>query len=132
MTAPSVELNTPPSQPLSGVVETNAARSSDPETSQEGDLDSRSRRENQRQRLLVAYGEAGDQGLTAFEAGHLTGLASNPSCCYWKRCSELLSMGLVEESYDESGALVKRPNPQTNSGQRVLRISPFGREVLSQ
>lgn len=126
MTAPSVELNTPPAPQQSGAAETDppAARSTDPETSHEGANNSKSRRESQRRILLLSYLEAGDKGLTAIEAGISSGLASNPSCCYWKRCSELLAMGLLEEVYDKDGLVVKRTNPHSKSAQRVLRIKP--------
>lgn len=49
---------------------------------------------SQRATLLTAYGQHRD-GLTDEEAGHLSGLAEHPRCCYWKRSSELRQAGYI-------------------------------------
>lgn len=47
---------------------------------------------NQRQRLLLVFYRAGDMGLTDEEAAALAGLDGS---CYWKRCGELRTVGLI-------------------------------------
>lgn len=78
------------------------ARHTDPATSQRA---ARSRGLNiragsQRARLLTAYADAGDYGLTNEGAGIITGLAERPGCCYWKRCDELRKAGYIRWTED--------------------------------
>jgi hypothetical protein len=68
------------------------ARSSDPQTSKEAAAAAERRAPSQRDRLLSAYMTAGDRGLTDEEAGVSAGLAGSG---YWKRCSDLRSLGLI-------------------------------------
>jgi hypothetical protein len=49
---------------------------------------------SQRATLLATY--YSEQYLTDEEAGKVSGLASLPKCCYWKRCSELRQAGYIK------------------------------------
>lgn len=93
-------------------------RRDDPPTSKMGAQDVRVRQGSQIARLLHTYAMFPD-GLTNEEAGFHSGLAAKPGCCYWHRCSDLLALGLVEETGDTRLA-------STGSLQRVLRISDAG------
>jgi len=99
-------------------------RTTDPITSWLGDQDVQGRRVPQRMRLLGVYGGAFPEGLTNAQAGEVAGMA--PHSCYWKRCSELLESGFIEEVVDGSGSVVNRRNEQTGSVQRVCRITDSG------
>lgn len=105
---------------MSGMV-----RSSDPVTSWLGAQDVEGRRVNQRTLLLGAYAGAFPEGLTNTEAGEVAGLATGRAC-YWKRCSELLEMGFIEEVKDGAGAVLTRRMEDTGSVQRVCRITDAG------
>ena len=57
-------------------------------------------------------------------AGHASGLASLPMCCYWKRCSELRQAGYI------------KPNGKTRISsagveQQVCHITAEGIQVLA-
>ena len=69
-------------------------RANDPETSRDSAVKVARRTTGQKWQLLLAY-HANPDGLTDDEAGALTGLASKPKCCYWKRCSELEDEGYL-------------------------------------
>lgn len=71
------------------------ARISDPITSHMGDQDVRPRSLSQRDRLLQAFVRHPD-GLTDEEAATVAGLS--PRSCWWKRCSELRELGLIEHT----------------------------------
>jgi len=47
---------------------------------------------SQRALLLAQYEQ---DSMTDEEAGHASGLAALPKCCYWKRCSELRQAGYI-------------------------------------
>jgi hypothetical protein len=49
---------------------------------------------SQRAKLLATYFT--EHYLTDEEAGHASGLALLPKCCYWKRCSELRQAGYIK------------------------------------
>jgi hypothetical protein len=72
-------------------------RSADPDTSREGAKDVKPRQGSQMSQLLAVYANA-RIGLTDEEAGERSGLADKPRCCYWKRCSDLRRLGLIEDS----------------------------------
>lgn len=101
------------------------ARTSDPETSHAGASDVRLRAGSQKALLLVVF-QAHPNGLTADEAGRLSGLEHTG---YWKRVSDLLRAGLLVEALDSSGYPATRPG-RSGSAQRVLRITDRGREAL--
>lgn len=67
-----------------------AVRTADPKTSHAGAKDVNFRAETQKHRILKAY-ERGP--LIADEAAVRSGTQRS---CYWKRCSELREMGLIE------------------------------------
>ena len=48
---------------------------------------------SQRSTLLASYYVHDD--LTDEEAGNVSGLATLPKCCYWKRCGELRQAGYI-------------------------------------
>jgi len=72
-------------------------RTNDHYTSIAGAQSVKLRRIPQAMTLLGAYYDA-PNGLTDDEAGIQTGLAAQPKCCYWKRCSELRTLGYIEKS----------------------------------
>lgn len=102
--------------------EERLSRGSDPQTSKKAGKRVVERAPSQGQLLLKAYALAGTDGLTAEQAGELSGLAERRSCCYWKRCGELLKAGLVE---DTGLTRVSSAGEQ----QRVCRITDEGLTV---
>ena len=72
-------------------------RSLDPETSSQGATDVRPRQGSQAMQLLTVYANA-RIGLTDEEAGQRSGLAQK-GAGYWKRCSDLRRLGLIEDSH---------------------------------
>ena len=79
---------------LTGTRWTPNARTSDPITSHLGAADVEPRALTQRGRLLAAF-RAHPDGLTDEEAAILAVGVSYRSC-WWKRCSELRDLGLIE------------------------------------
>ena len=72
-----------------------AARASDPHTSHQAAASARLRAETQLGRLLAVYAaETPVQALTDEMAATLAGLPSRS--CWWKRCSDLRHMELIE------------------------------------
>ena len=70
-------------------------RVSDPDTSAQGAKDVRLRQSSQMYKLLEQY-ITHRLGLTDEEAGVFSGLASR-GAGYWKRCSDLRRLGLIED-----------------------------------
>ena len=97
-------------------------RNDDPETSKQGAKDVLPRRGSQQAQLLAVY--RNQPGLTDEQAGMLSGLASKPKCCYWKRCSELRANGLIEPTGETRLS-------SAGSAMQVCRLSPKGAEVLA-
>lgn len=98
-----------------------AARVTDPETSNSGIADVLSRSGSQQYRLLLAYGSR-PLGLIAEQAAEIAGL-NVPGCCYWKRISEMLAEGLLEDTF-------KVQQASTGSSQRILALSARGRRAI--
>lgn len=100
-------------------------RTDDPDTSKQGAVDVSIRKGSQQATLLKEYArpEHWHNGLTDEEAGVRSGLARAPRCCYWKRCSELRRMGLIEDTG------VVRPS-SAGSDQRAFRISMLGMDKV--
>ena len=76
---------------------------------------------SQRALLLSRYKA---DSMTDEEAGHASGLAMLPKCCYWKRCSELRQAGYI------------KPNGKTRissagSEQQVCHITDEGIQILA-
>jgi len=101
--------------------EAGRARTGDPATSQAGARSVAFRAGSQKARLLACYIEAGpfdpdtgQGGLTADEAGKMSGLAEKPNCCYWKRCGEL------EDDHGFVGQPEGGPTRPGNAGDRQI------------
>jgi hypothetical protein len=103
----------------------SGARSTDPVTSHEAAAASGPSRESQRRKLLRAYAGAGPAGLTADEAGEITGLVDVPNCNYWHRCSDLREQGLIEWDGDR-----KRYSSRSERRQGVSIITAAGYRYL--
>jgi len=101
-----------------------AARSTDPATSHKAARSARVRAGSQCARLLAAYADAGDYGLTNDEAGVITGLAARPGCCYWKRCGEL------KDDFRYTRATDETRTSRAGESQRVCVITRAGLEAL--
>lgn len=101
-----------------------AARNSDPDTSHAAAVRTLGRRA-QTTLLLRTYHEAGPEGLTNEEAGLMSGLADDPTCCYWKRCSELAHMEYIVPTGD-------RRDSRAGRKQRVHAISKEGLMVIKR
>ena len=95
-------------------------RSNDPTTSAKAAATIWVRAGSQRAKLLAQYGE---DSMTDEEAGHASGLALLPKCCYWKRCSELRQAGYIATTGEV------RPS-SANVDQQVCSITETGRDVL--
>jgi hypothetical protein len=101
------------------------ARSSDPATSHRAAKSSglRIRAGSQRARLLTAYADAGDYGLTNEGAGIVTTLADLHGCCYWKRCDELRKAGYIrwtDETRTSRAGEAQRVSVITRAGLAAL------------
>ncbi|MEI8285659.1 MAG: hypothetical protein WCG15_00020 [Actinomycetes bacterium] len=72
---------------------------------------------SQRWTLLRQYVEHGP--LTNEQAGDLSGLSEKKSCCYWKRCGELLQHGYLADT----GVEIRS---QVGEMQRVCRVTDKG------
>ena len=96
-------------------------RNSDPVTSKKAAKGATKRAPSQQTVLLKAY--RGGRGLTDEEAGVITGLAFKPKCCYWKRCSELRTMGFIVTTGDFA---------KSSAGelQRICKITALGQAHL--
>lgn len=111
-----------------------ASRHDDPSTSKAGERDVAFRVGSQRHRMLSVYGLrtslSGPRELTADEAMRLSGLAERS--CYWKRVSELVAAGLLEdtgkERLGEQGSM-QRVNRITTAGVRRLNDLAVPRET---
>jgi len=90
------------------------ARRSDPATSRDAAEALEVARRVYRQ-LLDAFGSAGDAGLTDEEAIARAGLDSSGG--WWKRCSELRGLGLIEPTGEV------RRSPTTGRGRMVCRVT---------
>lgn len=101
-------------------------RSSDPDTSRMADEKSQVRADSQRYWVLTAYSEF--ENLTDYEAMLGSPNISEDSC-YWKRCSELRQMGLIEPMYDPYGNILTRKGKH-DSERMVCQITALGRSVL--
>jgi len=95
-------------------------RSLDPETSSQGAKDVRPRQGSQAMLLLTEYANA-RIGLTDEEAGQRSGLAER-GAGYWKRCSDLRRLGLIEDSHT-------RREGSSGSDMMVCTITAKGLET---
>ena len=96
-------------------------RNTDPPTSHRAARRAARRSGSQRIRLLLDYATIGP--MTAYEAGVSTGLITKPGCAYWRRVTELLHEGLIEDT--GTTRLVA-----TGEHQRVCAITPKGNALL--
>ena len=95
-------------------------RANDPATSTKAAQNLSVRAGSQRALLLSRYAVA---DMTDEEAGHASGLAMLPKCCYWKRCSELRQAGYIATT-----GVTRHSSAQVD--QQVCSITQTGREVL--
>lgn len=103
-------------------------RIDDPETSKKGAADIAIRQGSQCWSLLATYDTHRINGLTAEEAGKRTTWKGSTMhdlrVCYWKRVSDLLNKGLIEDAGEtrpsDSGSM-QRVNRITAEGVRLLR-----------
>jgi hypothetical protein len=95
-------------------------RANDPETSTKAAQSLGVRAGSQRAKLLAQYVE---NSMTDEEAGHASGLALLPKCCYWKRCSELRQAGYIATTG------VSRPS-SAGVDQQVCSITQAGHDLL--
>lgn len=96
-------------------------RADNPATSRAGAQHMAVRAGSQRHLLLERY--AADS-MTDEEAGHQSGLANLPRCCYWKRCSELRAAGYIETT-----GMVRLSS--AGVPQQVCQITEVGRRALA-
>ena len=74
-------------------------RAQDTPTSRAGASHVRLRLHSQQAVLLAVYAHTDAlAGITDEEAGERSGLAAQPRCCYWKRCSELRHKGFIKDT----------------------------------
>ena len=95
-------------------------RDADPDTSRKGAADVRPRQGSQAMLLLATYANA-RIGLTDEEAGQRSGLAER-GAGYWKRCSDLRRLGLIEDSHTTRTG-------SSGSEMRVCTITAKGLET---
>ena len=98
-----------------------AVRSTDPDTSREAAVRTPGR--NSQLVLLLRCYYVHTEGLTNEEAGDRSGLSSNVTTCYWKRCSELAKLGYTAPTGE------KRPS-RAGRMQRVHAITEAGEKFL--
>ena len=96
-------------------------RANDPTTSTKAAETIWVRAGSQRAKLLAQYGEG---SMTDEEAGHASGLALLPKCCYWKRCSELRQAGYIATTG------VTRTS-SAGVEQQVCAITQTGHDILN-
>ena len=95
-------------------------RANDPTTSAKAAATIWVRAGSQRAKLLAQYDL---DAMTDEEAGHASGLAILPKCCYWKRCSELRQAGYIATTG------VTRPS-SAGVEQQVCAITQAGHDLL--
>jgi hypothetical protein len=95
-------------------------RDADPDTSRQGAKDVKPRQGSQAMQLRNAYANA-RIGLTDEEAGQRSGLADK-GAGYWKRCSDLRRLGLIEDSHTTRTG-------SSGSEMRVCTITAKGLET---
>jgi hypothetical protein len=79
------------------IPEHHQSRTDDPPTSKAGAKSVKIRANSQMAQLLVTYLMAFDRfKLTDDQAAEASGLLSKAGCCWWKRCSDLRALGLIE------------------------------------
>jgi hypothetical protein len=89
-------------------------------TSKAGAKSLRVRAGSQRALLLSRYEV---DSMTDEEAGHASGLAMLPKCCYWKRCSELRQAGYIATT-----GVMRRSSAGVD--QHVCAITEAGHDLL--
>lgn len=96
-------------------------RNGDPVTSKIAGKSASKRSPSQQMIILRAF--ASGRGFTDEEVGDFTGLSANRRCCYWKRCSELRTMGFIVTTGDFA---------KSSAGelQRICKITALGQAHL--
>lgn len=100
-------------------------RKGDPATSIAAGIASSVRTGSQRALILSLYATHHDpDGLTAWDIGQLSGYVEKPGACWWKRVSELVAAGLLEQ-------VTTRRTP-TGQRQRACIITDAGRAKVEE
>jgi hypothetical protein len=99
-------------------------RTDDPETSKLGAKSVQVRSGTQKYRLLVAYSVNPAGALTDDMAADISGLLAKPGCCWWHRCTDLRTDGLIEET----GEMME--SPLTGEQRMACKITPLGLRSL--
>lgn len=99
-------------------------RARDPLTSIQAGVSVTFRATSQKALLLAEYEKAGSAGLTDEEAGIRSGLRDKRAC-YWRRCSDLREMLLIEPTLETR---------RSSAGelQGVCIITELGRQVMDE
>lgn len=79
-------------------------------------------------RLLRVYATYPESGITDDEAQRMSGISERS--CWWKRCGELRSAGLIEPMEDEQGVQITRI-AESGRSRVVCRITPEGASVAA-
>ena len=96
-------------------------RNTDPVTSKIAGKSASKRSPSQQMIILRAF--ASGRGFTDEEVGDFTGLSANRRCCYWKRCSELRTMGFIVPTGDFGKS-------SANELQMICKVTTKGEEHL--
>ena len=102
------------------IPEIHQSRTDDPPTSKAGAKSVKIRANSQMAQLLVIYLMSFDRfQLTDDQAAEASGLLAKAGCCWWKRCSDLRALGLIEPT----GAAI---SPLTGEERMTCEITKAG------
>lgn len=104
------------------IPEHHQSRIDDPPTSKAGAKSVKIRANSQMAQLLTVYLFAFGSELTDDQAAHASGLWFKNGCCWWKRCSDLRALGLIESV--GSGI-----SPFTGEERMTCQITEAGRKL---
>lgn len=111
-------------RPILDVDPRRLARTDDPPTSTAGATSVRYRAGSQKAVLLAVFADAAGP-ITDAEAAVACGLAAKPGCCWWHRCSDLRTDGLIVQT----GTGI---SPVTGEQAMLSEITDAGRRTVEQ